>query len=120
MSDIFELKVDEVASVSVGVTEEIIYAISPTAKVERETDGVLITITDKDGTTTAEVFDGAKGDKGDTGAQGEKGADGYTPVKGVDYFTEADKEEMVDRVLAAKVLYVDDEGYICLKESENG
>ena len=63
---------------------------------------------------------GDKGDKGDQGIQGEKGADGHTPVKGVDYFTEADKEEMVNDVLAAKVLYVDDEGYICLKESENG
>lgn len=30
-----------------------------------------------------------------------KGADGYTPKKGVDYYTEADKTEMVDAVLAA-------------------
>ena len=47
---------------------------------------------------------GDKGDKGDTGEQGprgEKGQDGYTPVKGKDYFTEADKQEMVDLVLAA-------------------
>lgn len=29
------------------------------------------------------------------------GADGKTPVKGVDYYTEADKEEMVQAVLAA-------------------
>ena len=62
----------------------------------------------------------AKGEKGDKGDKGEKGADGHTPVKGIDYFTEADKEEIVNDVLAANVLYVDDEGYICLKESENG
>ena len=33
-----------------------------------------------------------KGDKGDPGA---------TPVKGVDYYTDADKQEMVQLVLAA-------------------
>ena len=69
--------------------------------------------------------DGAKGDKGDKGDPGEKGetgergpqgeqgpagpagadgkdgADGKTPVKGTDYYTEADKTEMVSRVLSA-------------------
>ena len=93
MSEV-KLKVDEPTSTSLNVTEGIIYAISPTAKVERETDGVLITITDKDGTTTAEVFDGAKGDKG---------TDGYSPVRGVDYFTEEDKTAMVNAVLAQVV-----------------
>ena len=93
MSEV-KLKVDEPTSTSLNVTEGIIYAISPTAKVERETDGVLITITDKNGTTTAEVFDGAKGDKG---------TDGYSPVRGVDYFTEEDKTAMVNAVLAQVV-----------------
>lgn len=32
--------------------------------------------------------------------KGEDGQDGYTPVKGVDYFTESDKQEIVERVLA--------------------
>ena len=93
MSEV-KLKVDEPTSTSLNVTEGIIYAISPTAKVERETDGVLVTITDKNGTTTAEVFDGAKGDKG---------TDGYSPVRGVDYFTEEDKTAMVNAVLAQVV-----------------
>ena len=30
-----------------------------------------------------------------------KGKDGYTPVKGVDFFTESDKQEIVERVLAS-------------------
>lgn len=56
------------------------------------------------------VFKGDKGDKGekgDTGVQGiqgiqgEKGEDGYTPRKGVDYYTETDKQELVNDVLAA-------------------
>jgi hypothetical protein len=28
------------------------------------------------------------------------GKDGYTPVKGVDYFTEADKQELIDEITA--------------------
>lgn len=35
------------------------------------------------------------------GEKGDKGADGKTPVKGTDYWTEADKAEIVDDVLAA-------------------
>lgn len=35
------------------------------------------------------------------GPQGPKGNDGKTPVKGTDYYTEADKTEMVNLVLAA-------------------
>ena len=50
---------------------------------------------------TSGEFKGDKGDKGDTGDTGAAGADGYTPVKGVDYFTEEDKTEMVNAVLAA-------------------
>lgn len=41
---------------------------------------------------------GLKGDKGDTGATG---ADGKTPIKGVDYWTAADKQEIVNDVIAA-------------------
>ena len=44
---------------------------------------------------------GDKGDQGATGSQGEPGADGYTPVKGTDYWTESDKTEIVNDVLAA-------------------
>lgn len=41
---------------------------------------------------------GPKGDKGDTGATGPAGADGKTPVKGTDYYTEEDKNEIVELV----------------------
>ena len=65
---------------------------SPIAKVETITNGATITITDKNGTTTATILNGAKGDPG---------TNGTTPVKGVDYYTETDKQEMVQLVLAA-------------------
>ena len=44
---------------------------------------------------------GEKGDPGIQGPQGEPGTNGTAPVKGVDYYTEADKQEMVQLVLAA-------------------
>lgn len=71
---------------------------SPVAKVETITNGATITITDKNGTTTATILNGAKGTDGDPGPKGDPGT---TPVKGVDYYTEADKQEMVQLVLAA-------------------
>lgn len=81
--------------------------VSPTVEVSKAGTVTTIAITDVNGTKTATINDGAKGDKGDKGDPGEKGdigapgADGYTPVKGTDYYTEADKTEMVNRVLAA-------------------
>ena len=40
--------------------------------------------------------------QGDTGPAGK---DGYTPLKGTDYYTEADKSEMVNAVIAALPVY---------------
>lgn len=39
---------------------------------------------------------GAEGPQGEPGPQGEKGEDGKTPVKGTDYWTQKDKQEIVD------------------------
>ena len=64
-------------------------------------NGTVLNITSASGTSSANLKGekGDKGDKGDPGVQGEKGADGKTPVKGTDYFTEADKEELVESVV---------------------
>ena len=43
---------------------------------------------------------GPQGKQGPQGDPGEAGADGKTPVKGEDYFTPADKQEIVNAVLA--------------------
>lgn len=53
---------------------------SPTAIVTRANNITTLTVTDANGTTTADIYDGAEG---------------YTPVKGVDYWTVADKTEMI-------------------------
>lgn len=61
---------------------------SPVVNVTQTSDGAEITITDKDGTTTATVLngkdgkDGAKGEKGDTGPAGPKGETGATGPQG--------------------------------------
>lgn len=63
---------------------------SPTAKVTQTTDGATITITDKDGTTTANIVNGKDG------KDGTDGQDGYTPIKGVDYFDGKDGADGTD------------------------
>lgn len=54
-------------------------------------NGTTLTVTSASGTSSANL----KGEKGD---KGDDGDDGYTPVKGTDYWTEADKQEMVNEV----------------------
>lgn len=55
---------------------------SPTASVTQTEDSCTITITDKNGTTTADVAKGVKGDKGDTGETGPQGPKGDTGEQG--------------------------------------
>lgn len=62
---------------------------SPTASVSKAGTTATITITDKNGTTSATINDGAKGDKGDTGAKGDTGDSGsFTCVYGVTTWAE--------------------------------
>lgn len=63
--------------------------LSPIANVTQTQNGATITITDKNGTTTTEIKNGTNG---------KDGTDGKTPIKGVDYFTEADKQEIINSV----------------------
>ena len=56
----------------------------------------MVTVTLSNGTTS--TFTVKNGSKGSTGS---KGADGKTPVKGTDYWTEADKEAIVQDVITA-------------------
>ena len=77
---------------------------------ESTSDGGTSVITFSDG-STLRVKNGSKGSQGDPGSPGQDGergpagADGYTPVKGVDYWTAADKQSMVNDVLAALPVY---------------
>lgn len=57
---------------------------SPTASVEQSTDGAKITITDKSGTTEAQVLNGKDGRDGADGQPGRDGTDGAPGRDGVD------------------------------------
>lgn len=52
-----------------------------------------------DGETLQQKYDDGELN-GPAGSDGKNGADGYTPVKGTDYWTEEDKAEIVEDVLA--------------------
>ena len=66
------------------------------------TDEQKASLKGEKGDTGAQGLQGPQGDKGDRGADG---ANGYTPQKGIDYFTDADKTEMVEAVIAALPKY---------------
>ena len=55
---------------------------SPVVTVTQTDSGATITITDRNGTTTADIAKGAKGIKGDTGATGPQGPKGETGEQG--------------------------------------
>ena len=55
----------------------------------------------KDGTNGKDGADGKPGAQGEKGDKGEPGAPGKTPVRGTDYWTAADKQEIVNSVIAA-------------------
>ncbi len=64
--------------------------VSPTVSIAKADGVTTVTITDKDGTHTAEIADGEKGEKGDTGAtgpQGDKGDTGATGAAGADGYS---------------------------------
>ena len=93
--------------------------VSPTIDVSKSDGVTTLTITDVNGTKTAEIKDGEGEDgvsptidvsKSDgvttltiTDVNGTKTAeinDGHTPVKGVDYFTESDISSIVEQVIS--------------------
>ena len=77
-------------SVEMKHSEAFINAISPTARVDQTEDGAVITITDKNGTTTAEISNGSpgpagpQGPKGDTGATGPAGSDADVTAENIE------------------------------------
>lgn len=57
--------------------EQIIKNSAPTATISQTSTGATITVTDYQGTTAANLYNGEKGDTGATGPQGE---DGFSPI----------------------------------------
>lgn len=85
---------------SVTVTEVVESTIDGANNVVKFSNGLSLRIKNGSKGSTGETgAKGDKGDKGDTGTTGATGEPGYTPVKGVDYFTDADKNELVNMVI---------------------
>lgn len=69
--------------------------VSPVISVAAISGGHRLTITDAAGTKSMDVQDGT------AGKPGADGADGYTPLRGTDYWTQEDKNQIVQEVIAA-------------------
>lgn len=74
------------------------------AKYASENVNVFIPTVSEDGTLSWENEAGIE-NPAPVKIKGAKGEDGRTPVKGVDYYTEADKQEIIDNVLANFPVY---------------
>ena len=79
----------EAAAARAEAAEEAVYA--PSASATRVEGGVLVTVTDKTGTTSAVIRDG---ERGETGPQGEPGPQGIQGPAGAD-----GKETVIDETL---------------------
>lgn len=75
-------------AINIGREPSVLHGIdgvSPIATVTQTETGATISITDRDGTTTADILNGEqgpKGDKGDKGDQGEQGIQGIQGIQG--------------------------------------
>lgn len=71
----------------------------------KDGNGIKSVVLNADYTLTLNLDDGTAyttdSIRGATGTAGKDGTDGKTPIKGTDYYTQADKTEMVNLVLAA-------------------
>ena len=56
------------------------YYVGARAYVTQNVDGATVTVIDKDGTTTANIYNGQDGAAGQDGADGADGADGFSPI----------------------------------------
>ena len=80
---------------------------SPIVTVVKKGTVTTVTMTDASGTTSAEILDGAKGDKGDAG---------YTPVKGTDYWTSTDITDIENDLKA----WTNEQGFLTEHQSLAG
>ena len=72
---------------------------SPIATVTQTPTGATVSITDKNGTTTADIANGTNGstgDKGDKGDDGDDGQDGYSPTVSVASFSGGHRVTITD------------------------
>lgn len=70
-------------AINIGREPSVLHGIdgvSPIATVTQTETGATISITDRNGTTTADILNGEQGPKGDKGDPGTNGEDGFSPT----------------------------------------
>ncbi len=111
---------DQSEDVRFGVTDAIIEAVSPTAEVTKAGHVATITITDKNGTTTANVYDGvdgAGGDKHYTHVQGVPSAD-WIVNHNLDKYPAVTVSDSSGNIVEGDYEYVDENNMILHFNSE--
>lgn len=86
---------------------------SPIANVKQTESGAIVTITDKDGSTSTIITNGEKG---------EKGSDGYTPQKNIDYFDGQDGKDGIGITSVEQTIASTEDGginIVTVKKSDN-
>lgn len=85
-------------SVNLEHSEAYIHTISPTARVDQTENGAVVTITDKNGTTTAEI---SNGQTGPTGPQGPAGSDADVTAENIEEalgYVPADESDLNEKL----------------------
>ena len=80
------LNADTEQAINIGREPSVLHGIdgvSPIATVTQTATGATISITDRDGTTTADILNGEQGPKGDKGEKGDKGDQGERGEQGI-------------------------------------
>ena len=93
---------------------------SPIVTVTDITDGHRITITDKDGTKTFDVMDGADGENGRDGSDGRDGTDGFSPTVSVTSITGGHRITVTDENGTQSFDIIDGVDGVNGRDGENG
>jgi hypothetical protein len=86
---------DSTYLITSGAVYKAISEITPVIEIQQIDNGHKIILTSVNGTEDFIIQNGVDGAKGDKGDKGD------TPIKGTDYYTEADKTEIINAVIAA-------------------
>lgn len=95
-------QIGDLADLTTGAKTDLVEAINEAARTGggAGADGVTPHI-GSNGNWYIGSTDTGKPSRGATGAKGSDGTDGKTPIRGTDYWTAADKQEIVNSVIAA-------------------
>lgn len=99
-NDLLQIKINEMIGDKASIDDMMVYIEAHKNELRGEQGPIGPQgIQGEKGETGEKGPQGPAGKDGTNGTNGKDGVDGKTPVKGVDYYTEADKQEIVNLVL---------------------